>query len=31
LNDKFEIDHAALDVQGIPYLTPTYVAYILTT
>ncbi|KAK6410443.1 hypothetical protein LTR81_015338 [Elasticomyces elasticus] len=31
LTDKFEIDFAALDVQGIPYLTTTYVAYILTT
>ncbi|KAK4579995.1 hypothetical protein LTR86_000197 [Recurvomyces mirabilis] len=31
LTDNFEIDFAALEVQGVPYLTATYVAYILTT
>ena len=31
LNDKFEIDFDALEIQGVPYLTATYVAYILTT
>jgi OPT oligopeptide transporter protein len=31
LNDKFEIDHEKLDVEGLPYLTATYVAYLITT
>lgn len=31
LNDKFEIDNEALDAQGIPYLTATYIAYLITT
>ncbi|EED24656.1 conserved hypothetical protein [Talaromyces stipitatus ATCC 10500] len=31
LNDKFEIEYEKLDAQGIPYLTATYVAYLITT
>lgn len=31
LNDKFEIDNAKLEAEGIPHLTATYLAYILTT
>jgi hypothetical protein len=31
LNDKFEIDFDALEVQGLPYLTATYVGYLVTT
>lgn len=31
LNDNFEIDHAALAQEGIPYLTPTYLGYLITT
>ncbi|KAK5108447.1 hypothetical protein LTR62_008334 [Meristemomyces frigidus] len=31
LNNDFTINFDALDVQGVPYLTATYVGYILTT
>ncbi|OKL61431.1 hypothetical protein UA08_03142 [Talaromyces atroroseus] len=31
LNDDFEIDHKKLDAEGLPYLTATYVAYLITT
>ena len=31
LNDKYEIDQSLLEQQGVPYLTATYVAYILVT
>lgn len=31
LNDKFEIDSAALETAGIPYLTGTYIAYLITS
>lgn len=31
LNDNFEIDQGALDQQGIPYLTGTYIAYLITS
>jgi OPT oligopeptide transporter protein len=31
LNDQFEIDHAAVDREGAPWLTATYIAYLITT
>ncbi|KAI9833358.1 MAG: hypothetical protein M1819_003753 [Sarea resinae] len=31
LNSKFEIDHSLLKAQGIPWLTGTYVGYLITT
>ena len=31
LNDKFEIDHAKLAQEGIPWLTGSYIAYLITT
>ena len=31
LNDKFEIDRAKLDAVGIPYLTGTYIVYLITS
>jgi hypothetical protein len=31
LNDQFEIDHAAVDREGAPWMTATYVAYLITT
>nr|POF07074.1 oligopeptide transporter 4 [Quercus suber] len=31
LNDRFEIDHSKLDQVGIPYLTGTYIGYLITS
>lgn len=31
LNDKFEIDESKLAAEGIPYLTGTYIAYLITS
>lgn len=31
LNEHFEIDNAKLDVVGIPYLTGTYISYLITS
>ena len=31
LNENFEIDHAAVDREGAPWLTATYIAYLITT
>ena len=31
LNDKFEIDHAALAREGIPYITGSYIMYLITS
>ncbi|OBT85061.1 hypothetical protein VE02_07154 [Pseudogymnoascus sp. 03VT05] len=31
LNDKHEIDYAALDREGAPWLTGTYIAYLITS
>ena len=31
LNDQFEIDQSALRAQGIPWLTPTYIGYLITS
>ncbi|KAK6381102.1 hypothetical protein LTR65_001043 [Meristemomyces frigidus] len=31
LNDKFEVDHSKLQAAGIPYLTGTYISYLITS